>query len=111
MGLIVDAHMHIRDNNWNPQNLRVGMDASWARQVRWFVPPKSEPEYLATALAQSSDPSGDKAVARMDEAGVDVSVMMPMDHGVGLGEEGVIRSDIGAGCSRSAGSTPGAPMR
>ena len=27
----------------------------------------------------------------MDEAGVDVSVMMPMDHGVGLGDEGVIR--------------------
>ena len=32
----------------------------------------------------------DRAVARMDKAGVDVSVMMPMDHGVGLGEEGVI---------------------
>ncbi|MDP7067709.1 MAG: hypothetical protein QF637_08815, partial [Acidimicrobiales bacterium] len=88
--LIVDCHMHIRDDSWNPPNLRAGMDGSWARQVRWFEQPKSQPEYLQTSVAAGSDPTGDKAVARMDEAGVDVSVMMPMDHGVTLGEEGVI---------------------
>ena len=88
--LVVDCHMHIRGDDWNPVNLRSGLDASWARQVRWFEPPRSEPSYLHASVAQAADVSGDKAVARMDEAGVDASVMMPMDHGVGLGEEGVI---------------------
>ncbi|MCY4370979.1 MAG: hypothetical protein OXF41_16530, partial [bacterium] len=88
--LVVDCHMHIRGDDWNPVNLRSGMDASWARQVRWYEPPKSNPSYLHASVAQATDVTGDKAVARMDEAGVDASVMMPMDHGVGLGEEGVI---------------------
>jgi len=89
MALVVDCHMHIRDEGWNPTNLRMGMDASWARQVRWYDPPKSDPAYLHERVAGSSDPTGDLAVARMDAAGVDVSVMMPMDHGVGLGEPAV----------------------
>ena len=88
--LVVDCHMHIRGDDWNPVNLRSGMDASWARQVRWFEPPQSDPSYLHASVARAADVSGDRAVARMDEAGVDASVMMPMDHGVGLGEEGVL---------------------
>ena len=90
MSLVVDCHMHIVDDGWNPRDVRSGMDASWARQVRWFDPPKSDPAYLAARVPENRDPLGGKAVARMDKAGVDVSVMMPMDHGVGLGEEGVI---------------------
>ena len=88
--LLVDCHMHIRDDAWNPQSLRAGMDASWAKQVRWFEPPESDPDYVQASVAGASDPNGDKAVSWMDEAGVDVSVMMPMDHGVTLGDEGVI---------------------
>lgn len=90
MALLVDCHMHILEPDWNPSNVSEGMAKSWARQVRWFEPPKSEPGYFESAVQMAWDGSGDKAVARMDEAGVDVSVMMPMDHGVGLGEEGVI---------------------
>ena len=90
MSLVVDCHMHIMEPDWNPRNVSNGMGDSWARQVRWFEPPQSDPEYFVRAWAESPDGRGDKAVARMDEAGVDVSVMMPMDHGVGLGEEGVI---------------------
>ena len=90
MPLVVDCHMHIMEPDWNPMNVSSGMAESWARQVRWYDPPKSDPEYFAEAWGVAADGNGDKAVARMDEAGVDASVMMPMDHGVGLGEEGVI---------------------
>ena len=90
MPLVVDCHMHIMEHDWNPMNVSSGMAESWARQVRWYDPPKSDPEYFAEAWKVAADGNGDKAVARMDEAGVDASVMMPMDHGVGLGEEGVI---------------------
>ena len=90
MAMVVDCHMHILEPDWNPMNVSDGMSDSWARQVRWFEPPQSDTDYFVRAWEASSDGNGDKAVARMDEAGVDVSVMMPMDHGVTLGEEGVI---------------------
>ena len=90
MALVVDCHMHIMEPDWNPTNVSDGMAESWARQVRWFEQPKSDPGYFEQMWMTSSDGCGDNAVARMDEAGVDVSVMMPMDHGVTLGEEGVI---------------------
>ena len=41
--LVVDCHMHIRGDDWTPVNLRSGMDTSWARQVRWYNPPESDP--------------------------------------------------------------------
>ena len=41
--LVVDCHMHIRGDDWNPVNLRSGMDESRARQVRWFEPPHRIP--------------------------------------------------------------------
>ena len=106
--MIVDCHMHIRDDDWNPQNLRMGMDNSWAKQVRWYEPPKSDPAYLTSIIPASADPTGDKAVARMDEAGVDVSVMMPMDHGFHLGEDGVIPiAEKNRLCAEAAKRHPG----
>jgi predicted TIM-barrel fold metal-dependent hydrolase len=91
-GLIVDCHMHIMEPNWNP-NMADGLEglsASWARQVRWYYGPKADPRYLLESIANCWDGSGEKTIARMDEAGVDCAVMMPMDHSWALGEEGVI---------------------
>ena len=108
MALIVDCHMHILEPDWNPMNVSNGMGGSWAKQVRWFEPPKSDPEYFTQAWMASNDGNGDKAVARMDEAGVDVSVMMPMDHGVTLGEEGVIPiAEKNRLCAEAAKRHPG----
>lgn len=80
--LVVDCHVHIMEPNWNP-NMSEGLEglsASWARQVRWYYGPKADPEYLRKSIEDCWDGTGDRLVARMDEAGVDVSVLMPMDH-------------------------------
>jgi predicted TIM-barrel fold metal-dependent hydrolase len=90
VSVVIDAHMHINDRGWNPMELRQGMSQSWARQVRWYEPPKSDPEYYWASVERGRDPLGDKTIARMDEAGVTVSVMMPMDHTYNLSAEGVI---------------------
>ena len=49
VALVVDCHMHIMEPDWNPMNVSSGMAESWARQVRWYEPPKSDPEYFAEA--------------------------------------------------------------
>lgn len=108
MALVVDCHMHLLEPDWNPRDISQGMSQSWARQVRWFDPPKSDPAYLEQAQSEAWDGTGVKAVARMDDAGVDVSVMMPMDHGLLLGEEGVIPiAEKNRLCAQAARKHPG----
>jgi len=80
--LVVDCHVHLLMPDWNPgmaEGLE-GLSASWARQVRWYYGPKADPAYLAASIAECWDGTGERLVARMDAAGVDVSVLMPMDH-------------------------------
>ena len=88
---VVDAHMHIfREPSWNPQNTTAYPD-SWIRQVRWFDQDLAEArERYAASVRDSWDPDGSKTIARMDDAGVDVSVMMPMDRGLLVGDEGFV---------------------
>ena len=49
MALVVDCHMHLIEPDWNPRDITQGMSQSWARQVRWFDSPKSDPAYLERA--------------------------------------------------------------
>jgi predicted TIM-barrel fold metal-dependent hydrolase len=88
--MIVDAHMHVLPGaDWFPADLGAGTHKHWWREVRWRGE-KSTPEYYAAAAAEMADPDGSKALARMDEAGIDVSVTLPMDHGWNFGDDGVV---------------------
>ena len=82
--LVVDGSLHVLEPNWNPStgdgDDLEGLAASWGRQVRWFYGPKTDPGYLAQSIADCWTGSGDKLIARMDAAGVDVSILLPMDH-------------------------------
>lgn len=80
--LVVDCHVHLLKPDWN-SNMEEGLEGlseSWARQVRWYYGPKADPQHLLDSIAQCWDPTGERLVARMDAAGVDTSVLMPMDH-------------------------------
>ena len=80
--LVVDCHVHLLKPDWN-SNMEEGLEGlseSWARQVRWYYGPKADPRHLLDSIARCWDPTGERLVARMDEAGVDTSVLMPMDH-------------------------------
>ncbi len=85
MTLVVDGHMHVLPGpDWFPPDLGVGLKRHWWREVRWRGA-KTTPEYFAAAAAEMPDPDASKALARMDEAGIDVSVTAPMDHGINFG--------------------------
>lgn len=91
--MIIDAHMHvIGAPNWLPST-GLGFDAlakTWAREVRWFDDIEAGVQRFVRSVEKCWDPSGEKAIARMDEAGVDASMMMPMDLGLAVNDEGVI---------------------
>ncbi len=90
MALIVDCHMHVLGgDDWFPAELGQGAALHWGREVRWRGE-KASPEYFFQAAGDAADPDGSKAIARMDDAGVDISCTMPMDQGYRLGDVGVI---------------------
>jgi predicted TIM-barrel fold metal-dependent hydrolase len=89
MSLVVDAHMHIVPSaDWFPPGI-LGAEKHWWREVRWRGE-KTSPEYYAAAVAEMPDPDAAKTLARMDEAGIDVAVTLPMDHGINFGDEGMV---------------------
>jgi uncharacterized protein len=89
MTQVIDAHMHcIAGADWFPPDYG-GAEKHWWREVRWRGEKKSL-AYFEAALAEMPDPDGTKALARMDEASIDVSVTMPMDHGINFGDEGMV---------------------
>jgi predicted TIM-barrel fold metal-dependent hydrolase len=63
---------------------------TWAREVRWYDDEEALQNRFRRSVENCWDPTGEKTIARMDEAGVDASVMMPMDHGLMVNDEGVI---------------------
>jgi uncharacterized protein len=90
MAVVVDCHMHVLGGpDWMPADLGYGAARHWHREVRWRDA-KATPEYFLAAVAEGADPDGSKAIARMDEAGIDISCTMPMDQGFRVGDEGVI---------------------
>jgi uncharacterized protein len=90
MTLVVDAHMHVLAGaDWFPPDLGAGVHKHWWREVRWRGE-KATPEYYAEAAAELADPDGAKALERMRQAGIDVSVTLPMDHGVNFGDDGMV---------------------
>ena len=59
--------------------------------MRWFDQDLAGArERYAASVRDCWDPDGSKTIARMDDAGVDVSVMMPMDRGLSVGDEGFV---------------------
>jgi predicted TIM-barrel fold metal-dependent hydrolase len=90
MSTIVDCHMHVLGGtDWFPADLSRGAVLHWHREVRWRGE-KTTPEYFFAAGAEAADPDGSKAIARMNEAGIDISCTMPMDQGYRIGDVDVI---------------------
>jgi predicted TIM-barrel fold metal-dependent hydrolase len=90
MAVIVDCHMHVlAGDDWFPADLGEGAALHWHREVRWRGE-KTTAEYFFRAAAEATDVDGSKTIARMDEAGVDISCTMPMDQGYRVGDVGVV---------------------
>jgi predicted TIM-barrel fold metal-dependent hydrolase len=84
--VIVDFHAHVLDEGWLPQAVWDGFLPLYQRLTGSQEPTPAGAESLFRELW---DPDGSRLVAEMDRAGVDVSVILPMDQGFELGESPV----------------------
>ncbi|HYU17870.1 MAG TPA: amidohydrolase family protein [Chloroflexota bacterium] len=101
--MIVDVHMHIFGGlDWNPAACVQGMSRLWARLVRWSGE-QARPEHYLDVVAGIVDPDGSKCIAQMDEVGIDVSIMMPMDRGYIFPDQQIPIDEMNRRCGEIAG--------
>jgi predicted TIM-barrel fold metal-dependent hydrolase len=85
--MIIDSHVHLLDQGWVHDDYMLGM-------ARVAIVPmgRATGEYPdASAIVQNllpvlADPTGEKLIATMDAAGVDMSCIFTVDYGLATGE-------------------------
>lgn len=88
--LVVDSHVHLVDNGWVSDEMLLGMArVASASMAKTTGQPLDAAVLLSGLKSGLVDPTGEKLVAAMDVAGVDVSCVFPVDYGLLTGEPGV----------------------
>lgn len=85
--MIIDAHAHLWNEDWLPASFWDGM-AKRVCTVRWRTRGEelSVEEVKKTMFPAYWDKEGSILIAEMDEAGIDKTVIVPLDLGIELGE-------------------------
>ena len=86
--MIIDAHCHLINGDWLPEKWWLGL-AKVAVPVleKMGMTGITEEAVLNDILpAFFFDPTGDKQLAAMEEAGIDMAAVFPLDYGLALGE-------------------------
>ncbi|MGQ9460396.1 MAG: amidohydrolase family protein [Candidatus Bathyarchaeaceae archaeon] len=88
--MIVDFHYHVVDRKWYHENWWNGI-AQGAVPIAKSLGIEMKPEEIKEEIMipQYSDPTGEKLLSNMDEAGVDTTVILPLDLGIEIGEPSV----------------------
>ena len=84
--MVIDFHHHLFNRDWLPQKF-------WDDMVRRVVSMRrltgqpADPEEIAKSIYDAfADPHGDVLAAKMEKAGIDYTLIMPLDLGLELGE-------------------------
>jgi predicted TIM-barrel fold metal-dependent hydrolase len=84
--MIIDSHAHLIVREWFAESWWRGMGRVYAasfERAGYSVPPEAAIDVLTNQVADST---GEKTLALMDQNGVDVKVLLPLDFGLALGE-------------------------
>ena len=79
--MIIDAHVHLNDNNWRPGAFKRGLGQIISASLAKYTSEFPDPDALVRgADEQYTDPNGELLLADMEEAGVDASVICTVDY-------------------------------
>jgi len=87
--VIVDFHYHVVDREWYHDNWWRGIAQTAVSILRSVGIEMNAEQIVEILLPQVSDPTGEKLISNMDQAGVDTTVILPVDYGMGIGEPSV----------------------
>jgi predicted TIM-barrel fold metal-dependent hydrolase len=81
---VIDAHAHIHNFGFLPRK------HNWYNAMEWAYsrPPYRDPDLIIDKIMPGlADPEGEYLISQMDEAGIDVAVLLPLDYGLVMGED------------------------
>lgn len=84
--MIIDFHTHLNTREWLPERFLLGIGNLMSMGMRKQGMVISPEEARDKILSEGYDPEGLKLLEEMDDAGIDKSVVLTLDLGVGLGE-------------------------
>lgn len=88
--MIIDNHVHLLFEESDPQSFLRGCIRTGTAIFTRESGQGADPDALyENSMAILSDREGDKLVARMDEAGIDRAILLPLDLGLGCSEPAV----------------------
>ncbi len=87
--MIVDIHSHLFYREWIPRGFFDGVARFITREFAKRGIDESHESVGEVLMEGSGDPDAEMLLAEMDEAGIDKSVIFPVDFGLALGEPAV----------------------
>ena len=99
--MIIDIHYHLMNKGWDPEKLYLSASKLFAKAFGAF-----SLEEIKKMLSTFWDPSGEKAIQFMDEAGIDKSTFLVTDWGFGLGEPEVSIEEQNKICAQQQNDIP-----
>jgi predicted TIM-barrel fold metal-dependent hydrolase len=86
MGRVVDIHSHLWDEGWLPESYWDALVGVIAREQEKSGREPDREDIRERYLPTYWDPTGEKLLSRMDEAGIDHQVVFGLDWGIPLGD-------------------------
>jgi predicted TIM-barrel fold metal-dependent hydrolase len=84
--MIIDIHTHIFGKGWLPRKFFYGVARFITHEFAKQGIQESNEAVGDNIIETSDDPEAEGLLAEMDEAGIDKSIILPVDFGVALGD-------------------------
>lgn len=105
--MIIDSHAHLVADGWVHDDLLLGLARVAAASAAKATGQPMDAAVLVSVLRGGlMDPTGEKLVAAMDQAGVDRSCVFPVDYGLLTGEPAVPIDEQNQAVSRAVRKFP-----
>ena len=104
--MIIDIHTHLFGKGWVPKQFFYGVARFLTHEFAKQGIEESNEAVGDTLMETSDDPEAEGLLAEMDEAGIDKSVIFPVDFGVALGDPEVPIEEVNKKYSELARKHP-----
>lgn len=104
----IDCHVHLTDEGWIHPDFMLALARIACARAGSETGVYPDAGQLALVLGPAfADPAGERLIEMMDRAGVDTSVVFPLDYGLYTGEPGVPIEEQNFRVCEAARSNPG----
>ena len=104
--MVIDIHTHLFGKGWVPKQFFYGVARFMTHEFKKQGIEESNEDIGDTLMETSDDPEAEGLLAEMDEAGIDKSIIFPVDFGVALGDPEVPIEEVNKRYSELARKHP-----